>query len=84
LPGWTQYLHFYLRASRPAGSASAADPRTAWPRILPGSPFLETRAIFAGAAFGYLIDGAAPATSARISFRFEAPENAVLSVTRIR
>ena len=84
LPAWTQYQQFNLRASRPPGSASGVDPRNAWPRIVPGNLFDDVRAILPGAAFGYLIDGGLATTSSRITFRFNAQANAVLSVTRIR
>jgi hypothetical protein len=84
LPGWTQYHQFNLRASREPSTAASFDPRNAWPRIQPGTAFAEQRSIFPGAAFGYLIDGVNATGSGRFLIDFATPENAVLSVTRIR
>ncbi|MGH7468154.1 MAG: hypothetical protein ACRENP_09225 [Longimicrobiales bacterium] len=84
LPSWTQYHQYNLRASREPGSAASFDPRNAWQRVQPGLVFHEARLINPGAAFGYLIDGTAATSSARITFDFESPVNGVISVTRIR
>jgi hypothetical protein len=85
LPPWTQYLQFQLRASRPPGSIGIlADPRTMWPRVVPGVSFSDTRLIVAGAAFGYLIDGVGATGSARMTLTFPATAETGISVTRIR
>jgi hypothetical protein len=84
LPPWTQYHQFQLRASRPAGSLSASDPRNAWTRLHPGFIYQVNGAIQAGSAWGFIIDGTQATASS--TFRIDGPPtaNAVMSVTRIR
>jgi hypothetical protein len=85
LPAWTQYLQYQLRASRPPGSSGTAfDPRVLWPKIVPGSTYSDTRLIFPGAAFGYLIDGQTATGDARIALSFPTGAETVISITRIR
>lgn len=84
LPDWTQYHQFDLRASRPAGSGAAFDPRNLWPKIVPGATFTDARDIEAGAAFGYVIDGTAATSDARITVTAPATGQAVISVTRVK
>jgi hypothetical protein len=88
LPAWTQYHQYRLRDSRPAGSASASDPRNAWPTIRPGSAFdiaAPGGALYRGTAVGYIIDGTqAGSADATIIVDAPAKTNAVMSVTRIR
>ena len=84
LPPWTQYHQFQLRASRPAGSQSASDPRNAWTRFHPGFIYQINGAIQPGSAWGFIIDGTQATASS--TFRIDGPPtpNAVMSVTRIR
>jgi hypothetical protein len=84
LPGWTQYHQYNLRASREPSTAASVDPRNAWRRIQPGLAFNEARLIVPGGAYGYLIDGVAATSSARVTFTFDSPVNGVISITRIR
>lgn len=85
LPAWTQYHQYQLRASRPAGSQSNNDPRNAWTTLAPATPSQVVGAVPAGAAWGFIIDGTATATSSSvINLVGPATANAVLSVTRIR
>ena len=84
LPSWTQYHQFNLRGSREPSTAASFDPRNAWPKIEPGVTFGDNRGLFAGAAYGYLIDGVNATDSGRIFIDFTMPNNAVISITRIR
>jgi hypothetical protein len=84
LPAWTQYQQYQLRASRPPGSRSARDPRNAWPKVAPGTTFAENRSIAPGAAYGYVIDGAAGAVDSRVLLGGTTAGNVVMSITRIR
>jgi hypothetical protein len=85
LPPWTQYLQYQLRASRPPGTIGVLlDPRTTWPRVVPGVSFSDTRLILGGAAFGYLIDGVSATGNARITLTFPATAETGISITRIR
>ncbi len=83
LPDWTQYHQFQLRASR-ATQNTQLDPRNMWPKIVPGSPFGETRSVVPGAAFGYLIDGTIATGNARILLEMPRAGYGVISVTRIK
>ncbi|HUF49674.1 MAG TPA: hypothetical protein VMN60_02495 [Longimicrobiales bacterium] len=86
LPAWTQYQQFQLRASRPAGSASASDPRNLWPSFTPGITTDVEILVANGAAYGVILDGT-QAASASAGITLDAPgatPNAVLSITRIR
>jgi hypothetical protein len=85
LPPWTQFLQFQLRASRPPGSSGTpVDPRTIWPRVVPGVSYSDARLIPAGAAFGYLIDGVSATGNSRITLTFPATAETGMSITRIR
>ena len=84
LPRSTQYLQFQLRASRPAGSANAIDPRNEWPRIVPGTTYADARTVFLGAAWGYLIDGTAATANAGIELNGTPGTYGVMSITRLR
>jgi hypothetical protein len=84
LPPWTQYHQFQLRASRPAGSAAASDPRAAWTTLVPGTAREVAGSLAAGAAWGFLIDGTQATASAIFNIIGPPTGNAVLSVTRIR
>jgi hypothetical protein len=83
LPDWTQYHQFQLRASR-ATINTQLDPRNLWPKIVPGSPFGETRPVPPGSAFGYIIDGSTATANARILLEMPHASYGVISVTRIR
>jgi hypothetical protein len=84
LPDWTQYHMYQLRASRPAGTQEALDPRNAWPRLAPGAVLDITGSVAAGGALGYIIDGT-QATGPAL-YLLDAPQNgnAIVSITRIR
>lgn len=85
LPAWTQYSMYNLRASRPpSGNAAQLDPRNLFPRIVPGTSFAESRGVSAGAAFGYVIDGAAGAADVRIDITPAAVVNGVVTIVRIK
>jgi hypothetical protein len=84
LPLWTQYLQFQLRASRPAGSGAAIDPRNLWPTILPATPFAENRVVTVGSSFGYKLDGTGATAGARVLLGYLPAEHGVISITRIR
>jgi hypothetical protein len=83
LPDWTQYHQFQLRASR-ATQNPQLDPRNLWPKIVPGTPFNETRSVLPGAAFGYVIDGINATGDARVALEMPRATYGVLSVTRIK
>jgi hypothetical protein len=84
LPAWTQYHQFRLRESRPVSTGT--DPRTAWPKLVPGTAVRIENAmgIPAGAAWGYVIDGTQATTSAIFQLTGLRTDNAVMSITRIR
>lgn len=84
LPDWTQYHQYNLRASRPPGSNAGLDPRNAFPRITPGTTFSETRTIGPGGSFGYMIDGSAATSSARIDFTPSLVQNGIMTIIRIK
>lgn len=83
LPAWTQYHQYQLRSSRPAGSQEAADPRTGWPRIVPGTAIDIADAVPTGAAAGYVIDGSGTVVEALYSLTGPGSDNAIVSITRI-
>ena len=85
LPPWTQYLQYQLRASRPPGaSGTPVDPRTLFPRVVPGTSYSDVRLIVPGAAWGYLIDGVAATNNARITLTFPTTAETGISITRVR
>lgn len=84
LPEWTQFWQYQLRASRPAGTLSTADPRNLWPVIRPGTPYTDNRNVDSGGAFGYLIDGAAATGDARIELNPTRAANGVFTLVRIK
>ncbi|MEO5509604.1 MAG: hypothetical protein ABIV28_05735, partial [Longimicrobiales bacterium] len=86
LPPWTQYHQYQLRSSRPAVSATsmAKEPRTAWPRVVPGVAFADSVQLLNGTAYGYLVDGTAGTTNTAIGLDPVAGANGVVSITRIR
>ena len=84
LPQWTQYLQYQLRASRPAGTAAASDPRLAWPALQPGAAIQLSGSVVSGGARGFVIDGTSQPASARFQLTIPSSGNAVVSVMRVR
>jgi hypothetical protein len=85
LPAWTQYHQFQLRQSRALPEQLAnQDPRVAWPRISPASTTAFASTLGAGAAVGFIIDGALGSSTALFSFEAPVTSSVLLTLVRIR
>ena len=84
LAPWTQYHQYDLRASRPAGSAAASDPRVLWPWSVPGHATNLQAEVESGGAWGFLIHGAEAPQDARYQLTYPPRRWGAVSVTRLR
>jgi hypothetical protein len=85
LPSSLQFTMLNLRGNRLSTTITTYDPRTTFLKVTPGVAFSKSLSLAAGAAQGYLIDGAnASSVNAKINLSAQAYARGVVSVTRIR
>jgi hypothetical protein len=76
LPGWTQYLQFDVRSSRPWVPS--------WPNAIPGAPLAVVRQIGEGLVYGVWIDGERATADQDLIIDITRGEQSVFSIVRIQ